>query len=108
MIAKTPEPPYYVVTFTSIRTDDENGYDEMATKMADLSAAQPGFLGMEHAMNDGLSITICYWDSLESIDNWKRNVEHRVAQETGMTRWYQAFATRVARVERDNLFTKPI
>ena len=28
-IANTPQPPYVVAVFTSIRTDVEEGYDEM-------------------------------------------------------------------------------
>ncbi len=31
-IAKTPEPPYYAVIFTSHRTKGDNGYGEMAGK----------------------------------------------------------------------------
>jgi heme-degrading monooxygenase HmoA len=106
MIAKTPEPPYYAVIFTSVRSADAEGYDEMAARMSELSSAQPGFLGMEHASGDGLSITICYWASLEAIAAWKQNAEHSVAQSAGKDRWYDAFATRVLRVERDNFFER--
>jgi hypothetical protein len=41
IIAVTPKPPYYAVIFTSHRTDGDNGYGEMATKMVDLAAQQP-------------------------------------------------------------------
>ena len=30
MIANTPEPPYYAVIFTSLRTEGDRGYDSMA------------------------------------------------------------------------------
>ncbi|QZA79962.1 antibiotic biosynthesis monooxygenase family protein [Deefgea piscis] len=43
--ANTPKPPYYAVIFTSIRTEDEQGYAEMAEKMLALAQDQPGFLG---------------------------------------------------------------
>jgi len=105
-IAKTPQPPYYAVTFTSIRTEGDNGYDEMANRMEELSANQAGFLGMEHAQSDGLSITICYWESLEAITDWKQNSEHQIAQAKGYETFYQAFATRICKVERDNIFEK--
>ena len=42
-IAKTPEPPYYAVIFTSKRTDVERGYGAMAERMVELAAGQPGF-----------------------------------------------------------------
>ncbi|MDQ6788591.1 MAG: antibiotic biosynthesis monooxygenase [Acidobacteriota bacterium] len=103
-LAKTPKPPYYAVIFTSIRNDGENGYNEMAQKMATLSAAQKGFLGMEHAREDGLGITVCYWESLEAIAEWRENVDHKIAQMKGYETFYKTFATRVCRVERDNIF----
>lgn len=46
MIAKTPEPPYYAVIFTSERTETENGYAETSERMVELAAEQPGFLGI--------------------------------------------------------------
>ena len=106
MIAKTPDTPYYAMIFTSVKSTDLSGYDEMATKMAELTAQQPGFLGMEHATSDSLSITVCYWSTLESITAWKQDAEHAVAQQTGKERWYQQFATRIMKVERDNFFEK--
>lgn len=102
-LAKTPKPPYYAVIFTSIRNDGENGYNEMAQKMAELSARQKGFLGMEHA-HKNLGITVCYWESLEAIAAWRENVEHKIAQMKGYETFYKTFATRVCLVERDNIF----
>ena len=43
MIAQTPKPPYYAVIFTSVRTDVDEGYAQMAGKMVQLAAEQPGF-----------------------------------------------------------------
>lgn len=103
---KTPKPPYYAVIFTSNRTSVDNGYSELAEKMETLVSRQKGFLGMEHAFNDGLSITVCYWESLEDIQVWRENLEHQEAQKKGYQMFYQAFATRICKVERDNFFEK--
>ena len=100
MIAQTPEPPYYAVIFTSVRTEVDEGYAQMASKMAQLAAEQPGFLGLESA-RDGLGITVSYWDSLEAIKNWKANLEHQQAQKLGHQKWYSNFKTRISKVERD-------
>jgi heme-degrading monooxygenase HmoA len=99
-IAKTPEPPYYAVIFTSLRTAVDDGYGAMATRMLELAAIQPGFLGVESA-RDGVGITVSYWTDLESIRNWKNNAEHQEAQRLGHQKWYAAFKTRIAKVERD-------
>lgn len=98
-IATTPKPPYYAVIFTSVRTEEDKGYGEMAEHMAALAAAQPGYLGMETA-RDGVGITVSYWDSLEAIAAWKANAEHQAAQKRGRTEWYSSFAVRVSKVER--------
>jgi heme-degrading monooxygenase HmoA len=107
--AHTPRPPYYAVIFTSVRTSaDAAGYAAMAARMVELAAAQPGFLGVESARDaDGLGITISYWDSLESIRQWRQHAEHRVAQAGGRSRWYARFRLRVCRVEREDAFEAP-
>jgi len=100
VIAKTPEPPYYAVIFSSIRSEDDEGYGEMADRMLLLAAEQEGFLGVESAREE-LGITVSYWADLESIKDWKANAEHRQAQALGHSRWYSHFKTRIAKVERD-------
>ena len=82
MIAKTPEPPYYAVIFTSLRTEGNNGYSQMSVEMENLVKNQPGFLGFESARTD-LGITVSYWKDLESIRNWKENEYHIFARENG-------------------------
>jgi hypothetical protein len=58
LIAKTPDPPYYAVIFTSRRTAVEEGYGDTSERMIELAAGQPGFLGVESARGaDGLGIT---------------------------------------------------
>jgi heme-degrading monooxygenase HmoA len=100
LIANTPEPPYYAVIFTSVRTEVDNGYEEMAKRMVDLAQLQPGFLGMESARND-VGITVSYWTNLESIKAWKAHVEHQEAQRLGRGVWYSSFKTRICKVERE-------
>ena len=36
--AQTPQPPYFAVIFTSVRTDGDNGYGETAKQMVELAA----------------------------------------------------------------------
>lgn len=100
LIAKTPKPPYYAVIFSNHRTNIEEGYELMAIKMIELAAKQPGFLGVE-SVRENLGVTVSYWTDLESIKKWKENVEHSEAQKLGYEKWYRAFKTRIAKVERD-------
>ena len=105
--ARTPEPPYYAVIFTSLRTDVDEGYGDMSEKMVELASQQPGFLGVESARDpNGIGITVSYWESEEAIANWRRHEEHRVAQQQGIAKWYSEFVTRVAKVERARRFNR--
>ena len=106
MIARTPPTPYHAVLFTSRRNEnDPAGYEQMAQRMVELAAQQPGFLGFESVRGeDGLGITLSYWDSLESIRRWGEHAEHQLAQQLGRTRWYEAFSLRICRVESEHLF----
>ncbi|GAB4295051.1 MAG: hypothetical protein Kow0096_11640 [Thiohalomonadaceae bacterium] len=97
--AVTPEPPYYAVIFTSLRSPGDNGYAAMADKMLALARGQPGFLGFETARQE-LGISVSYWASLEAIRQWKEHLAHREAQGRAQD-WYRAFRVRVCRVERE-------
>ena len=99
-IAKTPSPPYYAVIFTSLRTEGDDGYGETAVRMLELAAQQLGFLGVESA-RESAGITVSYWADLDSIKNWKQEMEHLAAQERGQAIWYEAYKVRIAKVERD-------
>jgi hypothetical protein len=60
-LARTPEPPYFAVIFTSLRTSGDKGYGAMSDRMVELAARQPGFLGVESARDgEGLGITVSY------------------------------------------------
>ncbi len=106
-IAATPEPPYYAVIFTSLQSDQLEGYGETAEAMLSLATEQPGFLGIE-AAREGVGITVSYWRDLQSIRNWKQQADHREAQRRGRSDWYRAYTTRIAKVERDYSFPNPI
>ena len=103
LIAQTPQPPYYAVIFTSIRTGVDDGYSEIDEEMTTLAKQQEGFLGVESARGEA-GITVSYWQSLEAIKNWKANARHLYAQQQGRQKWYQHYKTRICKVERDYEF----
>jgi heme-degrading monooxygenase HmoA len=100
LIVQTPQPPYYAVIFTSVRTAEDEGYDNMAMRMIELASQQAGYLGHESA-RESVGITVSYWASLESIRHWKLNAKHLLAQQKGRDTWYQSYKTRICKVERD-------
>ena len=111
-IADTPEPPYVAVIFTSLRKPADDGYAETAARMDELAAQQPGYLGIEAvralaaADETTLGITVSYWATEEDARAWKRVAEHRVAQQAGRERWYEAYTLRIAHVGREYGFER--
>jgi heme-degrading monooxygenase HmoA len=102
MNEQQPQPPYFAVIFTSVRTAaDDAGYERTAERMVELARQQPGFLGIESVRGaDGLGITVSYWSSEAAIRQWRDEAEHQLAQEQGREKWYSRFALRICRVER--------
>jgi heme-degrading monooxygenase HmoA len=99
--AKTPQPPYYAVIFTSQRTGDDQGYGAMADAMHALALEQPGCLGAESTRDEsGLGITVAYFTDEAAVANWRNNARHLAAQRLGKERWYSHYELRVAKVER--------
>lgn len=105
MIANTPKAPYYAVIFTTLRTEVDEGYMEMAEKMEELAKLQEGYLGIEFARNE-VGITVSYWENLDAILKWKNNTEHVVARELGKELWYIKYQLRICKVEHDYGFEK--
>jgi heme-degrading monooxygenase HmoA len=101
-IVTTPEPPYAAVIFTSVRTgaESDDGYAEMARRMEDLVADQPGYLGHESARDD-IGITVSYWSSADDAHAWKQVADHLAAQRLGRSRWYADYRVRIATVDRE-------
>ena len=98
---KSLQPPYYLVSFISLRMEGGQDYGVMAKRMLELAAQQPGYLGLNDVRDsEGVGITLSYWQDLEAIEQWKRQLEHQQAQLLGREKWYQWYRVEVAKVER--------
>lgn len=100
--SRMPQPPYYAVIFTNLRTDSEDtGYAAMTETMDWLARAHPGCIGLESTRDaDGFGITVSYWTDEAAILTWKDDARHLVAQQMGKDAWYRHYSLRVAKVER--------
>lgn len=97
---------YYAVIFTSTRTNVDEGYEDSSVRLIELAEKQPGFLGVEAARDSNCGITVSYWESEDSIRNWKVNLEHSAARERGRKEWYASYKLRVCKIEREYSFEK--
>lgn len=96
---------YYAVIFTSIRTNGDHGYELMAAAMMELAQKQAGFLSVDSARED-IGITVSYWTSLESIKNWKAQIDHTIARNRGREQWYSSYTVRICKVVNEYSFDK--
>jgi len=101
-----PDTPYFAVIFTSQRTDEDKFYAETADNMLKLAAKQAGYLGMDSVRQKKTGITVSYWKDENSIQQWKQQMDHLQAQDSGRTRWYEEYTVRIAKVERNYSFVK--
>ena len=91
----------YAVVFSSTLKDSV-GYDEAADRMAELCERQPGFVEIDAVRSEtGAGITVCLWESLESIKAWRDNIEHRATQEIGIQRWYSSYRLLICEILAD-------
>jgi heme-degrading monooxygenase HmoA len=98
------QPPYYAVIFISKLMDNTEGYQHTAERMVELAQTMPGVLGLESAREDS-GITISFWQDEASIQHWKQQAEHKLAQQSGIKKWYASYELHIARVERYKKFT---
>lgn len=92
--------PYYAVIFVSKRSVGDNGYSLMAEKMQELAKVQKGYLRFESGSGE-TNISISYWKTLEDISSWKKNEEHTLTQDKGVTECYDSYSIKVCKVERE-------
>ena len=91
----------YVVVFTSRLRTDAKGYEQAAQQMLERVRAQPGFVeAISLRGEDGLGVTLSYWDSAESILQWRDDAEHAAIRAQGRADWYQFYSIQIGKIER--------
>ena len=105
MIINTQKPPYYAVIFTSVLNQSDPEYFRINDQLRKQADKLKGFLGEDSARND-YGISVSYWRDLETIEVWRKNIEHRLAKKKGKESFYKEYKIRIARVERDYHFKK--
>jgi len=85
-----------------------DGYAEMAEEMEALARQMPGFVDVKaFKADDGERLTIVWWKDEETLQGWRQQVRHRMAQRLGREKWYEYYKIDVAQVVRQNAFERP-
>ena len=108
-ISNTPSPPYVCAVFTSIRTEINEGYEQMNDILFKEINKVSGYLGNETFRDkDGFGVNVSYWKDMKSLKYWRDNELHKKAQALGKSKWYKEYKLRICKVERNYEFnSKP-
>ncbi|TFK96036.1 hypothetical protein BDV98DRAFT_343431 [Pterulicium gracile] len=75
--------------------------------MLELVPTIPGFKGMDVAYLGLKEIMVTYWDSVEAIKTWRRNMEHLHAQKKGKNGWFDGYRVIIAETKKEYGFVLP-
>lgn len=100
-----PQNNYYAVIFSSTKSDNLNGYEEMDEATMRLAQQQPGFLGYESVNKGNTGIFISYWETMDAINGWRQNSTHLLAKAKA-EQWYLRYLSQICKVEHSHLFEK--
>lgn len=90
----------YAVIFRAEIKQLDAGYSDIAQRMRELALGEYRCLEFVSSSEGNIEVAISYWESLEDIQAWKNNPEHRRAQELGKSRWYKSYNVQVVEVLR--------
>jgi heme-degrading monooxygenase HmoA len=79
----------------------EEKLNEMGARMYELGSQMPGFISYkDFGAEDGESVSIIEFESMEHVAAWREHVEHKEAQELGHTTFFSELQIQVCEVVR--------
>ena len=95
-----PQTPYYAVIFISEKNEDLSGYEDMNSKTMEGALSSKGCLGYSSAPGNFVS----YWDTMDSINEWRNHDLHKQAKEQGKKQWYKYYHSLICEVKHSHEF----
>jgi heme-degrading monooxygenase HmoA len=98
-----------VIVFRArLRSDaDMEELGRIGARMAELASAMPGFISYkDFTAEDGESVSLVEFESLETLAAWRDHPEHREAQELGRQRFFAEYRIQVCTPVRVSSFAQ--
>ncbi len=97
------EPSVVCVFRSTLRHRSDEQYEKWSAEMDTLVREVPGYLRhfsfRGSAAREG--VTISYFDSMQSLDEWRTAARHRQAQQYGRDSFYDEYEIEVATIVRE-------
>lgn len=94
----------FAVIFKAKTKNQDSHYTETVAKMRELAFGQYNCIDFVAVTEEEYEIAISYWNSEQDIINWKRDIEHSLAQKLGQQKWYQSYKVEVVEIKRSYSF----
>ncbi|HET8888998.1 MAG TPA: antibiotic biosynthesis monooxygenase [Candidatus Angelobacter sp.] len=97
-----------VILFRSKLTSQAvEDYQAMNAEMESLVRQNPGFVDVKsYTAADGERLTVVWWRDEASLAEWRNQMRHREAQNTGRQKWYEYYDVDVAAIVRSRSFAR--
>lgn len=95
---------YAVIFEVKVKEEGKDQYLAIAAKLKEQLVKMDGFISIERfesLVNEGKLLSLSFWESMDSIDKWKQNIDHMSAQQKGRSSLFEDYRIRVAKVEKD-------
>lgn len=90
----------YVVIFRAKINALDDDYLKMANKLRGLALKEFGCLEFTALTQNDHEIALSYWPDEKSIQRWKQQADHVMAQTLGRTQWYESYSVEITEVKR--------
>ncbi len=95
---------YAVIFEVKIKEEGKDQYLAIAAKLKEQLIQMDGFISIERfqsLVEEGKLLSLSYWESMESIEIWKQNLDHLQAQSEGRAKLFEDYRIRIAEVVKD-------
>lgn len=91
----------YAVIFKAQVGQQDEQYQQSVARMRELAFAKYGCLDFIAVTEGEQELAISYWPDQQSIQKWKQDTEHTLAQQFGRDKWYQSYTVQVVEIKRE-------
>ena len=90
----------YVVIFKAKISNLDPQYTEMVATLREKAFEKYGCVEFVAIKEGDYEIALSYWHDEASIQVWRGDCEHQIAQKLGIKNWYQSYSVEIAKISR--------